>query len=458
MKLGSHKITFGNILLLWGIIYVGLSLFSGELLFQMPNNWFVTWMAGVFQKMDTSGFLNVWSGQSPGFNYLYFIIWKPAMALSGTQPYFALIFSMLWFVISIGSLFLSAYLFYKIATDLLGEEKGVLLGTVFILVFMTMQQWYTVIDAVAIAGMLAAVFLLFRGHPKIGGLVLGITATIKPFGLLLLPVVLKSQFLSIKQKIAMTTISVLSFGTLLIPLALGNFKIFMSSLNWQSGRPPWESIYSFFMWVLNKPYPNSPLFQDASGVSLQDWGVTGITPTISIMTTPVPSMNTWWNMIFVLAMIIVVSVFLLFKRIETKEQLLLGTLFMLGAYFVLFYGWSLQFYFWLVPFMLIGYSTMITIVLRFLTLLEYPFFYALYLSRVAPDLVTSVPGLTVSMTVALGPVGVAGYWGTIIVRTLLIFALSFLVWVKLPSKLWNPFTDLQKRILSRRTGADFFDK
>ncbi len=433
-----YRFTFGSVLYLLAVLYFSVYFLAGETFFEMPNNWFVTWMAGIFQQMDTVGFFNVWSGQSPGFHYLYYLLWKPATALAGGEYYFGLTFTLLWAVLSIGSLFLSAYLFNKIVAHLWGEKQGLILGTIYILLFLTMPKWYEVIDSVTIAGLLGAIYLSLKNHNRLGGAVLGITATLKPIGLLILPVILKSEYLTWKARVAIIASSLISFIALLLPLAIGNFKIFMSPFNWQSGRPPWESIYAFFLWILNKPFPNDPIFQDASGAVLSDWGKTGITPPSSIMTTPVSGYHTWYNALFIVLLAAVIIGFLLLKRVRSKQEMLLGVSCLLGAYFAFFYGWSFQFIFWLLPFLMISFPLAISITMRLLTLLEYPFFYAIYLTRVAPDLVSAAPGLTVAMTAALSPMGAAGYWSLVIIRTLLILAFAVIAWRRLPTQVWDP--------------------
>ncbi|MDO8636435.1 MAG: hypothetical protein Q7R34_09380 [Dehalococcoidia bacterium] len=439
MIIGSRRVSFKAVLYLVGVMYVSLSFLTGETIFQVPNSWFVTWMAGIFQQMDKAGFFNVWAGQSPGFNYLYFILWKPAQALGGGQYYFALTFSLIWGFISLGSLLLSAYLFYKIVRHLMGEKQGVILGTVFLLLLLTMPKWYEVIDSISIAGLLAAIYCSFKGWPKRGGVVLGITASLKPLGLVLLPVLLKSEFLSWKQRITFIASAGISAAALLLPLALGHFKIFMSSFNWQAGRPPWETLYAFFLWAAHKPYPQDPFFQDGSGVKIPDWGMTGLTPLTSLMTSAVPSYHQWYNYTFLVGLGVLILFFILFMRVQSKQEMMLGTLSLFAAYFVLFYGWSLQFVFWLTPFLLVSLPLAVSVTLRLIVLLEYPFFYALYLNRLAPDQIGVAPGLTMGMTAALAPIGEQGYWSLIIIRTLVILAIGIIAWRHLSVRFWNPF-------------------
>jgi Gpi18-like mannosyltransferase len=104
-------------------------------------------------------------------------------------------FSTMWGLISIGSLFVSAYFFYKIVEHLWGEEKGIILGTA---TFSCSSPCLMVYRhrSVTIAGLLGAIYFCFSGHRKLGGAILGVTATFKPIGLVILPVLLKSEFLS----------------------------------------------------------------------------------------------------------------------------------------------------------------------------------------------------------------------------------------------------------------------
>ncbi len=440
------NVSFGGILFLLGLVYFSLSFLTGEMFFEMPNNWFVSWMAGIFRQMDGNGFFNVWSGQSPGFNYLYFIIWKPIQLLMGQHYSFGLIFSLLWWVIDIGALFFGAMMFYLIVKHIWGKEKGLLLGTVYILFTFTLTEWYTLIDPIPIAGLLAAIYLVFIGKIKTGGIVLGITASLKPMGLLLLPVIIKSEFLGWRARVTMIAASLGSFILVLLPLYIGNPKIFLSSFHWQSGRPPWESIYSFLGWLFNVPYPQSEFFTDASGIDINLWGATGITPALGLMTTPVPTFHTWYNNAFVVLLLLVTMMFILSKSIKSKADLLSGLLCMLSVYFTFFYGWSLQFIFWLIPFLLVCFPLGISVGLRFLVMLEYPVFYAIYIASLKPEIISVAPGLTAGMTMALTPIGAPAYWTTIIIRTLIIFIIGLILFLRLPTHLINPITLLRHLI------------
>jgi len=190
------------------------------------------------------------------------------------------------------------------------------------------------------------------------------------------------------------------------------------------------------MWAFNRPFTSNPFFNDYSGVNARDWGWTGITPSPLVMTTPVPDYSSWYNWLSLALLVITVIVFILFKRVSTKEDLLLGVTGMLGIFFAFFYGWSPQFVFWLIPFLMVSFPLAVSIGLRLVVLLEYPFFYALYLARISPDLVTAAPGLTISMTSALAPFGVPAYWSIIIFRTVFILTLGLIAWKKLPTLFW----------------------
>ena len=453
MKINTGNISFGGVLCLLGLLYISFSFLTGEMILQIPNSWFVTWMANIFQKMDESGFFNVWTGYCQGFHYLYFIIWKPAHLLAGNQYYFALTFSLMWYFISTGAIFLSAYLFYRIVVVLWGKEKGLLYGMVFILLSLTMPQWYTVVDSITIAGILGAVYCILKGSTRTGGLILGITASLKPFGLLILPVLLKSEFLTWKARLALVITSVGSFTVLLLPFMIGNYKIFLSSFNWQSGRPPWETAYAFIMWALDRPFPANPFFADYSGVNARDWGWTGITPIPSMMTTPVPDYNPWYNWLSLLLLVFAALAFVIFKKVRTPEELVTGIACLLGLFFAFFYGWSHQFVFWILPFLLVCFPFGVSVAMRLVVLLEYPFFYALYLANIAPDIVTAAPGLTRDMTTALSVIGVPGYWSLVLLRTILLLTLAVLAWRKLPAEAWNVYLNSLPRLMGIQPDA-----
>jgi len=429
------KITFRAVLLVVAVLYVVGFLMSGQL-FQLSTNWFTQWMSGIFRLMDSDGFFNVWSGQTPGTHYLYFLTWKPAQAFADNPADLSLVFSLLWFIVTLGALFLGTYLFYKIIERLWGETRATILATVYLVLSLTFE-WYVVIDSISLAALLGAIYFSLKGSGKLGGIFLAVSAVIKPIGIVVLPVLLMSEFVTRKTRIRLLAAFIASSAAMILPFAIGNFKIMMSSLNWQSGRPPWETVYSFGLWLLNKPIPHDPFFQDYSGIVQRDWGWAGITPVHSVMTTPVPGYNPWYNTLFLVLMIVAIGGFLLFKRIRNERDLLWGGLYAIGMYFALFYGWSTQFFFWLAPFMLATLPLGITIVFKIIGWLEYPLFYGLYLARIAPDLASSIIGMPVSWTSNLASAGPAGFWTMVLLRTFFIFGLNVVAWRKLPVREWR---------------------
>jgi hypothetical protein len=393
-------------------------------------------MGGIFSQMDESGFVNVWSWQSHGADYLYFLLWKPAQSLVGSQPYFMTLFSILWYLLSIGFLFLGFYYFHEIIEHVWGAQKALMASVVYMLLALAVE-WYVVVDSITITGLLGAIYYVIQGKSVKSGVLLGTTATLKPMGLILLPVVLKSEFISWKNRITFIITALIVYIALLLPFVFGNFKIFMSALSWQSGRPPWETWYSFILWLTKTPFPLvTSIYMDYSGIAPRDWGWTGLTPMHSIMTNIVPTSTSWYNLVFMVLIAVLISAFLLTRRVVTPVDLLWSCLCLLTGYFVAFYGWSAQFYFWLVPFLLGCFPMIVSVAMRILTLLEYPVFYGLYLARIAPDLVPVVLGLTANQTNALAVAGPPGYWGSIVLRTMIFILFGVIAWRKLPGHFW----------------------
>ena len=432
-----RRITYKGILASVAVIYVSGYLLSGKLLAELPVNWFITWLGGIFSQMDSEGFFNVWSGLNHGAHYLYFILWKPAQMLSGGNWYFSTVFAILWYAFNTAALFASAWFFYKIARHLWDETKALIAGTVYLVLFLTFN-WHVVIDPIPLAALMASIYLFFKGSNIWSALLFAVGVAIKPIGIVLLPVFLKSDFATGRARTTFLAVSIASLAAMLLPFAIANFQIFMSPFHWQSGRPPWESIYAFGLWLSKTPVPNNPIFHDYSGILLQDWGWSGITPVHSIMTTPVPSLPTWYNYLFMTLLAIAMLAFLLIKPAQTKIQFLWGSLFALGIYFALFYGWSVQFLFWLAPFLILLFPIAVPVTLSILTVIEYQLFYGLYLARIAPEIASSVVGMPVSWTAALAPAGPFAYWSIILVRTIFIFVLSVFAWKALPNRLWLP--------------------
>ncbi|MEN8614426.1 hypothetical protein ABFB09_03950 [Dehalogenimonas sp. THU2] len=432
LEQGNIKITFKGLLFLVAVLYTGVYFLSGDLLTQLPSNWFTNWLGEVFSLMDEHGFLNVWSGQNPGTHYLYYLLWKPSQALVGDAWYLGGLFSLLWYFVSISALFLSVYFFYKIVEHISGEQKAVILGLIYIIIFMTFE-WFKVIDSLPIAVLLGAIYYGLKGSVRRGGFLLGLGASLKPIGLFILPVILKSDTYTKNQKILFTAVSVSTFSILMLPFIIGNFDIFISAFNWQSGRPPWETIYALAMTFSGNPVPMDPFFQDFSGIVQRNWGWTGITPVHSMMTTPVPDYNHWYSMVFMLFLSTAIGAFMLFKKIQTEKEFIWGCLFCLSIYFAVFYGWSPNFFFWIAPFLLILFPIVIPVAFRLVILLEYPLFYGLHLAYTSPDLVSSVSGLPASVTSTLSPLGM-GFWFIIIIKTAILLFFSVRSWRELPSE------------------------
>jgi hypothetical protein len=80
---------------------------------------------------------------------------------------------------------------------------------------------------------------------------------------------------------------------------------------------------------------------------------------------------------------------------------------------------------------------MVPVIFRLVMLLEYPLFYAIYLSSIIPEQVTVAPGLTNEMTSALSAAGIPGYWALIIVRTLMMGIISVIACRRIPTQIWS---------------------
>jgi hypothetical protein len=169
------------------------------------------------------------------------------------------------------------------------------------------------------------------------------------------------------------------------------------------------------------------------------------------MTTPVPGYGTWYNLVFIGLLALAFVGFLLFKKVRDRQDMIWGSLFMLGAYFAACYGWSVQFFYWLAPFILICLPLWVTLSFKVLAWVEYPLFYGLYLARTQPDMVTSILGIPVAWTASLASVGIPGFWAVIVTRTVLILTLGVIAWKKIPVQVWQPIAGLAGALVSGLT-------
>ncbi|MDQ6670250.1 MAG: DUF4214 domain-containing protein [Chloroflexota bacterium] len=224
---------------------------------------------------------------------------------------------------------------------------------------------------------LVAVWCLADARHTPAGLAIGAGAALKLFPLLLLPVGM--MFVnSWKARLRMTLASVGVVVAVFLPPALTNVEIFLSPIRWQSGRPPWESLYAFINWAGSAPHEfRAPYFADIGFGDGFGWVFWGITPRISALLSPVPAGPLRWeNPVSLVGTGLIVLVCFAVGR-RSVLSLVRWCLFSLAGFMFWSVGWSPQYELYIVPLVLLGVQPagvglVAALLLEGLTLLEYP--------------------------------------------------------------------------------------
>ncbi len=395
----------------------------GERAWQNPlenNNWFLSWLTEICQSIDSHGIFNVWTGLPQGFTLVFYGIWT----LLRNQTILTSLFWLAWrIIISICEIVIVSMVFC-IANMLHGKSTALKVTILYAITWSSLN-WFIlnpiVYDPIPLAFLFASIYFFLKKKRVFSAVFTGVGLTLKPFVAIMLPLMGVTKSLTTKQK--MLCIGSVGFVTssILMPFFIGNPPIFFSWYNWQTGRPPWQTVYSFALWAADVSYPipaKDSAFMDASGVQPSSWIWSGITPQVSQMTTPVPPYSRWYGTLTALLFLSLIGIFYLKREVKTEKDVVYSLLFVISSLFLVSYGWSPQYLSWVIPLTLLCFpkkGCWLIIVLEILVYLEYPIFYAPVINAVLSVDGTSVPGL----------IEVSGYWATILLRTSLLGLLAY---------------------------------
>jgi hypothetical protein len=233
-----------------------------------------------------------------------------------------------------------------------------------------------VTDPLPAALSVAALLAVLRKRFVIAGLAIGFGAALKLFPILLVPAVI--PLMPRNAVFRMVTAAVAVLAVLLLPGAFANPDIFMSPFNWQSSRPPWETVYAFANWVGGVPhdYPQA-YFRDASVDSAYGWVFTGITPLVSVLQTPVPPGPLRWENLVSLVGTLLVVLTCAAAGSGAPRAMARWCLFCLAGFLFFGIGWSPQYELFLIPFILLAFDNPFVgaaaaVLLQGVTFLDYP--------------------------------------------------------------------------------------
>jgi len=226
---------------------------------------------------------------------------------------------------------------------------------------------------------IAGIFAVVRGRFTVAGLAIGLGTALKLFPILLLPALL--VVLPRRAVIRVAAAALIVVALVFVPFAIANPPIFLSPLNWQSSRPPWETWFAFVDWVSAAPHDfPQPYFQDASVGSAYGWVFTGITPVVSVLQTPVPAGPVRWeNLVSIIGTLAALALLGLARRSSTDiaRSVVRWYVFALSAFFIFAIGWSPQYELYLLPLILLTFEdpmlgAMTALALQALTFVDYP--------------------------------------------------------------------------------------
>lgn len=344
------------------------------------------------QSLDY-GPTNVWTPYPQGTQIFFFLVVLVSDALSRLQVIAPLggpmVFGLLFKAILSVCCVIGFHLMYRIGAQLPGRT-GLLASVAFGLsfgVFYYGLKWPNAVDIIPVLLLLLALYAFLTRRYSVLGLAIGVGGVLKLFPfLLLMPVIMAEARMRDKFKVVLivTAVVLVTFG----PFLLSNPAMFFSPYTWQSGRPPWQSWYSFAAWLMQEPhdYGALPFYADLDTTIDFDWVYWGLTPPIHVLTVPVPRQPTrWWHLVsiggFVSSLIPLVP-----ARIKSKEEKVDWILYILLVFLFWNIGWSPQYELFLIPLLLLSFGRTPLVglycasFLQILTMFEYPVLlpYAVY--------------------------------------------------------------------------------
>lgn len=234
-----------------------------------------------------------------------------------------------------------------------------------------------VVDPLPACLTLVAVWLLLCRHPAWAGLALAAAGALKliPILLLLPAFVLLASW---RDRSRLLVVCAVVLACVFVPFAVADADMFWSPLRWQSGRPPWESLYAFANWLVGAPHEyTQPAFEDLGVGHGFGWVFWGITPPLTALTTAVPTNPLRWENV-VAAVGALASLLAIFGATASGPRALVRwALFVLAVTFFWSPGWSPQYELYLVPLVALAFESPVAalaavLALEIPTFLEYP--------------------------------------------------------------------------------------
>lgn len=358
----SLDIDFKYILTIYVLFY------SIALIIQNSRKWlfgytgsYIKWMYDINVLITENGITNIWTPYPQGMQIISYLLYVISSGFSNiltlifgdfrgfyALPVFGLLFNIFILIIPNILIFILIYL--------IGQEFNKKLGTYLCLAYAFFwTPFYNIVlteyvyDPLPVLFTVLSIYLLMKDKLKYSAIFLGLGVVTKLFPVILFPVFFK-YIKNSKDKAIFSVVFSVILIIFFIPFMITNFEFFLSPYFWQSGRPPWQSMYTFFAWLTQMPFNYSQAYY--WGNTQTSWIAVGITPKLETLTLAIPKQpGIWWNIVSVIGILIsMVPVFI--KKIKSKNELLDWSLYSIIVFMFWNIGWSPQYILFILPLVL----------------------------------------------------------------------------------------------------------
>lgn len=350
------------------IFSIYVMFYSAAFIVNNLHNWFrgshgtyIIWMYKINVLITENGITNVWTPYPQGMVIISYILYVLSSGFSNIlillfgdfRGFYAL--SVFGLLFNILILFIPNILIF-ILIFLIGKEFNEKLGIYLCLAyaFFWTPFYYIVLteyvyDPLPVLFTVLSIYLLIKCNVKSSAVFLGLGVVTKLFPVILFPVFFKYLKTS-KDKAIFSIIFSAVLIVFFMPFMAANVEFFFSPYYWQSGRPPWQSMYTFFAWFSHMPFNYSQAYY--WGDTQISWIAVGIAPKLETLTVAIPRQpGMWWNIVSVIGMLLSMApVFI--KKIEAKNELLDWSLYSIIVFMFWNIGWSPQYVLFILPLVL----------------------------------------------------------------------------------------------------------
>ncbi|HID91178.1 TPA: DUF2029 domain-containing protein [Candidatus Bathyarchaeota archaeon] len=345
----TYRDAFATVLTFYAFLHVAVV--AGTRMWEWaPADPCVRWMISFCSQIHEHGIFNVWTPYPQGANVLYYGLFL----LARLGPWLDFLF-WVYYKAAIHTIpnVLTLYLIYRIGR-VIGDHRSAFMASMFY-AFSFSTYFYGLItnfvyDPLPVLLTVLGLYLLLVRKPMKSAVVLGLGTWVKLFPIFLFMVGLKF-FKGRDRRTFALTFSLMT-SLCFLPFLLANPSIFLSTYYWQSGRPPWETVYSYILALIDEPFAyDEPYYQDYF-MEHTGWLFWGITPNPAILAEPIPPRPLgWWNIVSLLGFLLMFSRFVPAKINDGSKVIGWGA-YLLISFFFWNIGWSPQYELFVIPLLL----------------------------------------------------------------------------------------------------------